>query len=415
MTTFYKAVNKRLALVLFSATVMVGCTTPITPDFSAMSKKYANILEQYQIDMVFTNIIRSSLDHPLSFLDMPNITGTGTITSIPSLSTSFIGMGSQYVATNLTGALASITPSFSMQAGNSFNFSQSSLDNSAFWKPFLTPIQLETARYFIQNHIPREVMFSLVIDEIVITAPDGKQRKLINNPLRSDYPEFQKEMYQLLSYGLSIKSVFNRIDEGVPMTEAELKKNYGDNPKKTLGEHGMKLELVSSSPVPKYQIIKLSPTLKLCIEKNRFENYVKQNYGSGLFCQVAVASQAATKNITKEPQIDFSLRSTKNIYDFLGQVVDAQLADPPYLVTLPPTEETVVKKSKQGNNFALLLVNKNTDVASFSTMDALDGNTYSIPKDNGGYSTLVINLLAQFQVLTKAPGSIPSSPAVLIK
>jgi hypothetical protein len=28
---------------------------------------------------------------------------------------------------------------------------------------------------------------------------------------------------------------------------------------------------------------------------------------------------------------------------------------------------------------------------------------------------LVINLLAQFQVLTKAPGSIPSSPAVLIK
>ena len=49
-------IKKLLLAELFALLTLSGCTTPITPDFSAMSKKYANILEQYQIDMIFTNI-----------------------------------------------------------------------------------------------------------------------------------------------------------------------------------------------------------------------------------------------------------------------------------------------------------------------------------------------------------------------
>jgi hypothetical protein len=62
-----------------------------------MSRKYAIILEQYQIDMIFTNIVRSSLDRPLSFLDMPNITGTGSVEVLPAVSTSFLDWGPQYI------------------------------------------------------------------------------------------------------------------------------------------------------------------------------------------------------------------------------------------------------------------------------------------------------------------------------
>jgi hypothetical protein len=174
--TNYSTPIRLITSGLFSLLFLAGCTTPMTPDFSAMSKKYANILEQYQIDMIFTNIIRSSLDRPLSFLDMPNITGTGSIVTIPSVSTSFLGMGSMYVPTNLNGALASVAPSLSMQVGNSFNFSQASLDNSLFWKSFLAPIDLQTSQYFIHNHIPKELIFSLILDEIIITSPDGKQK-----------------------------------------------------------------------------------------------------------------------------------------------------------------------------------------------------------------------------------------------
>lgn len=407
---------KKLPLAgLFALLTLGGCTTPVTPDFAAMSKKYANILEQYQIDMIFTNIIRSSMDRPLSFLDMPNITGTGSITINPSLSTSFLGMGSMYVPQNLSGVLGTVVPSIGMQAGNSFNFSQSSLDNSLFWKSFLTPIELQSSKYFLHNHIPKELIMSLIVDEIVFTSPDGKQKVLINNPLRPEHPEFQKELYRLISYGITVQNTFNTIDEGAPMTEKELEKNYGANPKQLLAQNGMQLKQVSASPVARYQIVKLQPVYKLCIDKNEFENFVKQNYGSGLLCKESDAVQAATQNKTKEPRVEFSLRSTKNIYDYLGQVVHAQLANPPYLVTIPASDGTFVKKPNESNRFALLLVNQNASGKTFASMDSLDGISYSIPQENNGYSTLVINLLAQFQTLAKSPGSIPSSPAVLIK
>ena len=407
--------KKLLLLGLSTLIALGGCTTPMTPDFAAMSKKYANILEQYQIDMIFTNIVRSSLDRPLSFLDMPNITGTGSISTTPSLNANFIGMGAMYVPQNLAGVLGSVAPSLSMQAGNSFNFSQSSLDNSLFWKSFLSPIDLQSTKYFLHNHIPKELILSLILDEIVITSPDGKQKKLLNNPLRAEHPEFQKELYQLISYGITIQNTFDTIDEGAPMTQKELEKNYGANPKQQLAQNGMQLKQVASSPEARYQIIKLQPVYKLCIDKNEFENFIKQNYGSSIFCKESGAIQAATQNRTKEPRLEFSLRSTKNIYDYLGQVVHAQLANPPYLVTLPASDGTFVKKLNESNRFALLLVNRNVSGKTFASMDTVDDVIYSIPQENNGYSTLVINILAQLQTLAKSPSSIPSSPAVLIK
>jgi hypothetical protein len=129
-------------------------------------------------------------------------------------------------------------------------------------------------------------------------------------------------------------------------------------------------------------------------------------------CQPLAKSSA---NLAKEPQTAFTFRSVKDIYDFLGQVTDAQLANPPYLVTLLPSENTIAKRSTESNRYALLVVNRNKDGETFSAMEALNSKTYSIPSENNGYSTLVINILAQFQGLAKSPGSIPSSPAVLIK
>ena len=405
--------RKILAIGVFSTTLLCACTSPYTPDFSGMSKQYANILEQYQIDMIFANIIRSSLDYPLSFLDMPNITGTGTISNTPTLTAGFAGTATG-LAGPLAGTLATVTPSWSLQFGNSFNFSQSSLDNAVFWKAFLSQIQLDSVKYFIHNHIPRELIFSLLIDEIIVTRPDGTQKIYINNPLRAEHAEFQKELYTLLGYGLNVKPTFNATNDGLPQSQKDLEKTYGSNPKQALAERGMQLRQVSSGPTPLYQVIKLTPVYKLCLEKNEFENFVKEKYGTNILCQTSSTTEAATVNRTNEPELNIIIRSTKNIYDYLGQVVDAQLADPPYLVTVPPSNTTLLKKPGESNRFALLIVNRNADGKLFTSLEAPDDNVYSISRTNNGYSTLVINLLAQLQTLAKAPGSIPSSPAVLI-
>jgi hypothetical protein len=409
--------KKIYALVLLIPILLVGgCTTPVAPDFLAMSKKYSNVLEQYQIDMIFTNVMRSSLDHPLSFLDMPNINGTGSITTMPSVSANFTGMGDGvYFASPISGALASVMPSLSMQIGNSFNFSLSSLDNSLFWKSFLDEIPLDYAKYFIHNHIPREVILSLVIDQIAVNYPDGKQKILINNPLRPEYPEFQKELYQLISYGLAVQPVFNITNQGLPMTKKELQKNYGANPRQFLAQSSLDFIKINTGSVDKYQVVKMAPVYKMCIKKNKFENFVKENYGSGIFCQDAISLEDTTKNTTNEPSVNIALRSVKNIYDFLGQVAAAQLNSPSYIPTVRPTDGTFLKKAGESNQFALLVVNRNSTDKAFTSMEALDDNYYSIPRENNGYSTLVINILSQLQTLSKSPGSIPSSPAVLIK
>ena len=85
------------------------------------------------------------------------------------------------------------------------------------------------------------------------------------------------------------------------------------------------------------------------------------------------------------------------------------------MVTTPPVEAVHSRKDGQSNQHALLVVQKNATGPYFASVNSLDGNKYSIPATNNGYSTQVINLVSQLLTLNKVAGSVPPSPAVLIK
>jgi hypothetical protein len=51
----------------------------------------------------------------------------------------------------------------------------------------------------------------------------------------------------------------------------------------------------------------------------------------------------------------------------------------------------------------------------FAEFNSLDGNAYIIPSENNGYSQMVVDFLTQVQGLSKTPGSVPPSPAILIR
>ena len=77
---------------------------------------------------------------------------------------------------------------------------------------------------------------------------------------------------------------------------------------------------------------------------------------------------------------------------------------------------TFNSNTSKSNEYALFVVNKNQSTPRpFSSIEGLDGNLYSIPSENNGYSPLAIKLLSQFMSLQKIPGSIPASPSVLLK
>jgi hypothetical protein len=416
---FLSLVRKSLPALVFT-TILSGCGSVGAPDFSQMSAKYANILEQYQINMIFQNILRSSENRPVSFLDMPTINGSGSITTTPYASGFFTGGILPYNASYLpiSGGLNSITPGVSLSVGNSFNFTQSSLDNAVFWKGYLNELPIEMVKYFEHNHIPREVLLSLVVDEIEITKPNGDAVTLINNPLRPDHAEFQKHLYKLISYGLGAYLVDTSQKIGPPLSVANLKSTFGDNSFDVMKNTGIVLQKVGNTSDLKFQPIQVSQKYKLCINKNKYENFIRQEYGDTIFCEETLSEQTKQPSAEKksQPKLTIRIRSTNNIFEYLGQVVKAQLGDKPYMVTLPPTATTFTKQTQTSNEYALFVVYKNQSTPRpFSSIEGLDGNLYSIPSENNGYSPLSIKLLAQFMSLQKIPGSIPASPSVLLK
>lgn len=397
-----------------------GCSSTLTPDFGGMSAKYANTLEQYQINMIFQNILRSSENRPVSFLDMPTINGSGSIGVTPSVSALFTGGAIPYNASYnvIQGGLSYATPSTSLNLNNTFNFTQSSLDNAVFWKGYLNELPIETVKYFEHNHIPKEVLLSLVVDEIQIVQPNGQTDTFINNPLRPDYPEFQKQLYNLISEGLGSSLIDTAQKIGPPMTIDHFRPKFGEKGLLFLKESGITLEKVEGPPDYLFEPIQISRQYKLCVAKNKYQNFVAQEYVPGVYCQETLAQEISKQNAAKknQPKLIVRIRSTNNVFEFLGQIVKAQMAEKPFLLTLPPTATTFNSKPDESNKYALFVVNKDKPTPkAFSTIESLDGHVYNIPSENNGYSSLSIKLLAQLMSLQKIPGSIPASPSVLLK
>lgn len=65
----------------------------------------------------------------------------------------------------------------------------------------------------------------------------------------------------------------------------------------------------------------------------------------------------------------------------------------------------------------MFVVNKGSTSGPTLMSVKYQGETYSIPKDDdfSSYTNLVLVMLSQMLTLTKVPGSIPASPAVLIR
>ena len=170
-----------------------------------MSSGYRGVVEQYTNDNILLNIVRTSQNMPMSFLDIPSIVGTGSVTGSASLgadikSTDPVSIGGFFAP----GAGTVYKPNVGMSVVNTFNFTQASLDNSQFMTAFLKQVPLETINFRgTEDNLPKEVLYSLLIDQIEIRSADnevlGSWR---NNPRSEDYGEFQTLLYLLVDLGL---------------------------------------------------------------------------------------------------------------------------------------------------------------------------------------------------------------------
>jgi hypothetical protein len=113
--------------------------------------------------------------------------------------------------------------------------------------------------------------------------------------------------------------------------------------------------------------------------------------------------------------LSITLRSTQDVFEFLGAVLIAETQFN-HVVRLKALEGSGTKSiSDIEREWPLLVTNVNSGAPKTLARIDYDGIDYSIPSKDGGYSVGVMNLLSQLVNLLKIPGSIPASPAVLIK
>ena len=388
--------------------VSLSSCSLLRPEFSEMSATYGEVVEKYQVNNILVNIVRASQQRPLSFLDIPTVIGSGSV----SVSAALLSKGLA------DGGLAA-----GLSTGNSFSFTQASLDNSSFMSGFLTQIPVEAVHYFSADHIPKEILLTLVVDSIEIKDAKGRREVFLNNPTRPNYAEFQRQLYQLIQWGITTEQINEEVSIGIPMRREEVEKSISHN-LDAVKNMQLRAKTVVGSGQNLYQLTRVKKVTRLCINKDGFSNFQLPDLtGEVLFCKGSAAKHIDTsssgsstiKSQDNQKELVIRLRSTRNIFDFLGQLLRVQTQESPYYVSVPPIAKFSELNTREPNPYSLLIIQKNSTTQQALYQATADGERYSIPKTQAGYSGIVIDLLSQFITLNKIPGSIPTSPSELVR
>ena len=421
----------RLLIGLSFTASLFGCSS-VAPDFSDMSQTYQRVIEKYQNNNLLLNIVRSSKNMPLSFLDIPNVIGTGTISETAGLAGLFYsGSPGGGLAGVFSASAGSYTnPSVSLSLGRSFNFTQSSLENAQFEKEFLSIIPIETINFFARHHIPPELIFNLSIDAIETRTPDGRSTVFFNNPTAPNFHQFQELLRHLIDYGLTTEIIKVESLVGPPLDVNKMGPVLGQVILQYLevkSKEQLNFKPVGKNKPDHYQITQLSEVARLCFSNSNMVDAIKLEYGESMLCRNPLGTKEQKREnvgITgtispnkSKTSIAIQIRSNKDVYHYLGEVLAAQSQGDPRMTYLRPTTISGISKNQENEmRIPILVVHKNPPIGEKSIVSIeYDGDLYTIPSKDSGYSALVIDVLSQFLNLNKIPGSIPSSPAVLIK
>lgn len=433
---------RSVSMMFLSALLAVisGCGSPNSTSFRSMSHAYREVVESYSNDNILINIARASKKMPVSFLDIPSIMGTGSVSANAGLSATVYSGNPGSLGGFLqpwAGAvgLANYIPTASLTVSGGYTFTQSSLDNATFMRPFLLDIKPEIVAYLSSNHAaPKSILYSLLVSSIdVVNDKREVVTNFVNDPSSKDYLRFQRALYILVAAGLTAEPTFVKMPMSPIMDEKLARDSFG----MLMGALavGVTLDEVSQPGRPKqFRLIKLMPDWRLCLNKTDGEvlfgkslspeNYCTQSYKSNTAQRTATelrallsdGSDSGLKNLT----IKVNLRSTRNIFDFLGDIVAMQNAENPHIVKVFNPELLNASDSAKVSDFPpvpLFVMQKNKSVGKPLTSLNYRGDTYTVPDHeiSESFTKDVIVLLSQLLTLNKIAGSIPPSPSVLVK
>lgn len=417
-----------LAMLVLSF-ILSGCGSIYKRNFRDMSTAYRDIVEQYTNDNLLINVIRSAESMPLSFLDIPSVTGQGSVT--PGLGASMTGISAQPGSfagffTPGTGSNYAFGPA-TLSVNSSFTFTQSSLDNATFMTRFLAPLELSVLQNLsVTNAVDNMVLYAMVVSSIsVVDQNNVTTSKLINDPYSPNYPEFQLALARVVAASLAVEQEAKRLPISPPLSIAEAKNNLLAISSATNRPNVMLNPILDKAGrITSYQLEQMMMVPKLCFTFPDPLLTLDFSLPPSAFCDsvrndvIKKQSAQSVKKPIRSMKLEF--RSPRDIFYYLGAVVKLQNdpTDPKMIGVLPSvlirSQMTAQEMVKGQVPLFVVKENPSSTQDSLVKLDYLN-KTYVIPKEGSGYSREVLTIMSQIVTLAKVTGSIPPSPAVLIR
>lgn len=411
-----KKIKLSFLFCLITVAMLQGCSVP-GPNFTDMSQSYQTWLESYNGNSLLLNVVRASKHRPVSFLAIPSITGSGSLTEagnigasvLSNVPSSLLGLFTPGIGTNYG---LSLQPSLS----KSFTFTQSAMDNAEFQKAMLLPIRLETIDYFNRGHLSRELLYSLTLSSIEIEGSTSLAGFYDNYPDSKTYPAFQALLRHLVDLGLGTEIVLTKSKVGPLMPENVPYKDilqYVDVKEK----YRLQLEEIQTKGgVARYQLMQTEPIARLCFSDESRATEVMSDFGHEMLCSALSRKVQAPKGAKPRiTTITFNTRSTRNLFDYLGSIVRKQLANPDSPPSIRGLPEEIEQHGDRKHESLIFVVKKNTPQIKPVASIRYEDDLYSIPAENNGYTAYVVDLMSQLMSLSRVPGAIPPSPAIVIR
>ena len=426
---------KFLALI-GSISLLSACA--VAPSFSDMSNAYQTEVEKYSNNNLLLNVVRASKRMPLSFLDIPSVLGTGTINTGMNWQEAWTSAGFLGAAT--AGVGNTLNPTLSTSRG--FNFTQSSLDNAEFTKGFISPINMANVSFFMAGRTSKHLLFNLFIESLSFQR-DGKQITLINDPYSANYHDFTKAMNLLVDLGLTTEMVQKMNMVGPAMDQNTLlSKNILATFITTPNRGGTLLSKEENGKTV-YQYAVPEVSYRFCFDPVVAKEKVTERFGAHFLCNTMARSgdnmpkliseqKVADKVSTKSSmtttqkseskastdvidQFSLQIRSPQEVFSYLGVVTNYQLRNErKVFVEVPSNWGDFTGQKSENRMLPIFMINAATSAGKIATVTYEDVNYY-VPQVDNGYSSDTMKILAQLVSICKISGSIPPSPAVLVK
>jgi hypothetical protein len=204
------------SIVAVSALVGIcvsGCV--VADGFGTRAVQYNLEADDNRNKTLLINVVRAAYRRPLQFSEVSQVLGTATGTLKADFTLPFTGVPS--TATRIFSA----APGVSISGGP--NFTVTVQNTKEFYQGILSPIQPQTAAYYLHAGFPKTVLLTLLVSRIEYGPKNGPKPVLNSVFNRAEYDQFEDLLLALIKAGLDAEQITDPAVIGPPLFDEQLR------------------------------------------------------------------------------------------------------------------------------------------------------------------------------------------------